>query len=77
MIWKSLGITQFVMEYHKEGDVSALSKNWRARGLSICRVLKKAIAWESFMEILSDFLRNNVLSEVRCVMLKPTFCPYP
>lgn len=40
MIWKSLGITQLVMEYHKEGDVSTLSKNWRAHGFSICWVLK-------------------------------------
>ena len=41
MDWKSIGIKEFVMEYHEGGEIFSLIKNWRASGYNVYRVLKK------------------------------------
>ena len=40
LLWKDLGVKEFIMEYH-DGDVLSLLKNWRSLGYRVYRVLKK------------------------------------
>ncbi|MHB1927669.1 MAG: class I SAM-dependent methyltransferase [Leptospirillum sp.] len=41
LAWKSLGMTEFVMEYH-EGDISDLVNKFRESGYQVFRILKKS-----------------------------------
>lgn len=41
LLWKDLGVKEFIMEYH-DGDILSLLKNWRANGFRVSRILKKS-----------------------------------
>ena len=41
LLWKNLGIKEFIMEYH-DGNILSLLKNWRSHGFRVCRILKKS-----------------------------------
>ena len=41
LLWKNLGVKEFIMEYH-DGDILSLLNNWRSNGFRVCRILKKS-----------------------------------